>query len=981
MRAIGKAGKTMVERDVVEQLKLRFAQPLAPCAARRVVIWHDPDGEFEERFDALAASAAGGEGGSEDGEAGESGNPGMPGGEAGGSGNPSAPGAAASDAASAGEGPDALGVVLPAGDGFARPVRLVKAYDGVLFAVKRLVAREDAGNDILLYRKQGRGALEGDWLADVELYAEHFQADYLSLLADELGASNADAVRGSLASFKAFFNAKDRMNRFRSCMPAPACEADIELGIVAALLGGAHESDASGNFVVRSYLMRLRSDGPEQAAAPFAKYGALDALAWVLKRTTGFEEPLGERDTYEKLASHVLLTAASREMPEGSLAGYERFVSASHAQFCLNVVREWDGCGAVRAADLFETCSMVEQACGLRSHFVSLPLDALADCDVFPCVNEVILGSLLTSFSEGSDRVAEARQVLACRKDLAWYKRVACYYDVLEAVADMHDFKRAHASGFHIAQPQEVWSAYEQDWWRMDASYRALCVAARRCQTGDVAFADTARAALEEPVRAVLSWADGLYANWFLDGANACWTNAAASQWEASGYVEGVPRQRRFFWETLPGCSGQAKCTVVIISDALRYEVAHELAERLECERGGMVKAASMQGEFPSITEFGMAALLPQRSLSFSFEDGAVFADGLPTASTAQRERVLQAVRPKARALRAEDYLALSSDERKSLVKDASLVYLYHNRIDAVGETVATESDVFDACEDAVEQLCSLAKRICADVSGCRVVITADHGFLFTRDELAECDRLGKADLPENPVAVGKRHLVVLADADAGAGADSTGGNPDVAACPAPEAAPDLADSLFVEMNMDDIGGGSYTGLAPRGNVRLKRSGGTHRYVHGGLSLQELCVPVVTFWRTRTGSKDFVDTQNAELSVLTGTTHRITNTLFSVDLMQEQAAVGKVLPCEYELVFTDAAGNPVSDVARVHADKRSENPQERVIKARFSLLANKAFSSKNEYFLVARERQSGNVAWREKYLIEVAFAPVDDFDF
>lgn len=957
-----------MERDVIEQLKLRFAQPLAPCAARRVLIWHDPDGEFEERFDALAASAAGGESGS--------------------SGNPDA---AAPAAISAGESSDALGVVLPAGGGFARPVRLVKAYDGVLFSVKRLIAREDTENDILLYRKQGRGALEGDWLADVELYAEHFQADYLSLLADELGASNADAVRGALAFFRAFFNAKDRMNRFRSCMPAPACEADIELGVVAAFLGGTGEGDASGAFVVRSYLMRLRLDGPEQAAAPFAKYGALDALAWVLKRTTGFEGPLDERDTYEKLASHVLLTAASREMPEGSLSGYERFVSAAHAQLCLNAVREWDGCGAASAADLFETCSMVEQACGLRARFASLPLDVLADCDVFPCVNEVILGSLLTSFSEGSDRVAEARQVLACRKDLAWYKRVACYYDVLEAVADMHDFKRAHASGFHIAQPQEVWRAYEQDWWRMDASYRALCVAARRCQTGDIALADAARATLEEPVRAALSWADGLYANWFLDGANACWTNAAASQWEASGYVEGVPRQRRFFWETLPGCTGQAKCTVVVISDALRYEVARELAERLECERGSVVRAASMQGEFPSVTEFGMAALLPQRALSFSFEDGAVFADGMPTASTVQRERVLQAVRPKARALRFEDYLALSSDERKSLVKDAALVYVYHNKIDAVGETAATESDVFDACEDAVGQLCSLAKRICTDVPGCRVVITADHGFLYTRGELAECDRLGKADLPENPVAAGKRHLVVLADAgvDAGAsagagvagdGLGAAGTASDMAPAAAPDPALDSANSLFVEMNMDDIGGGSYTGLAPRGNVRLKRSGGTRRYVHGGLSLQELCVPVVTFWRTRTGSKDFVDTQKAELYVFSDN-HRITNSLFSVDLMQKQAAVGKVLPCEYELVFTDAAGNPVSDVARVHADKKSENPQERVIKARFSLLANKTFSSKNEYFLVARERQSGNVAWREKYLIEVAFAPVDDFGF
>ena len=66
-----------------------------------------------------------------------------------------------------------------------RPVRFVEACDGHMFEVKRLIAREDTTSDMLVYRQQGRGGLEGDWLADVELYADQFSADYLSLLADQ----------------------------------------------------------------------------------------------------------------------------------------------------------------------------------------------------------------------------------------------------------------------------------------------------------------------------------------------------------------------------------------------------------------------------------------------------------------------------------------------------------------------------------------------------------------------------------------------------------------------------------------------------------------------------------------------------------------------------------------------------------------------------------------------------------------------------
>ena len=313
-------------------------------------------------------------------------------------------------------------------------------------------------------------------------------------------------------------------------------------------------------------------------------------------------------------------------------------------------------------------------------------------------------------------------------------------------------------------------------------------------------------------------------------------------------------------------------------------------------------------------------------------------------------------MKPHARALRAEDYLDKPSADRKQLLKEAGLVYLYHNTIDAAGEKAATESSVFDACDDAVRDLCSLAKRVCMDAPGARVAITADHGFLYTRHQLDECERIGKADLPDNELVGGKRHIV----------------------CKTEDASAFLADAsseLFINMGMSDVDGGAYVGFTPRQSVRIKRPGGTCRYVHGGVSLQELCVPLVTFWRVGAKSKDFEDISRATLRVLSPE-RRITNSLFTVSLLQERPAVGKVLPCEYELSITDSSGNEVSNVVKVHADKTSENPQERVVKQRFSLKA-ASFSSKEEYYLVARDRESGQIAWREPYRIEIAFAAMD----
>lgn len=116
------------------------------------------------------------------------------------------------------------------------------------------------------------------------------------------------------------------------------------------------------------------------------------------------------------------------------------------------------------------------------------------------------------------------------------------------------------------------------------------------------------------------------------------------------------------------------------MSDALRYEVARDVAALLERERGGNVKVSSMQAVFPSITEVGMPALLPHQVLELA-EDGAfVLADGMPTATTPQREAVLTHVEPTARALRSSAYLNMAGTERKALLKDSRLVYLYHNK-------------------------------------------------------------------------------------------------------------------------------------------------------------------------------------------------------------------------------------------------------------------------------------------------------------
>ena len=869
--------------DINAQIEARFVAPLGDYAERRIVFWHDADGSFEEAFEALSES----------------------------------------------------GIQSSPGCSFA------KMGEGSLFSLKKRIARDEAGSDFLVYTREQKNfsakGLEANWLSDVELYAEHFQADYATLLLDELNASETAAE--GITRFKSFFGAAERKKCFLRLMPAAQSKEDVALGVIGAILGS---RDLSSSGVIGAYIGLLREG--EKPLEKLAKYGADTAFAAFVKSRTGYAGDLCDQTG---LMAHISLSALSCSLPQGSLEGLEARMSLPHGQFCLNVMNDWLRDGSL-VPGLFRSLRRVEDACNLPQRFSKLGARALAECDVFPCINECILTELMESLAYGSDRSEDAAPIVRRRKELAWYGRVEAYCSALEAAIEVARFFRKHSQGFHLAVPVDVWSAYTGDWYRMDTAYRRYVEASTECLHSPADLPGN----LDEALEKLSSWVDRVYAHWFLADANACWVNACSAQWEEQGFANGIARQEHFYDEqVLAGTSG-AKKTVVLISDALRYEVAAELAERLERETRGSAELTAMQCTFPSITEFGMAALLPHHGLSYDCASDTVSCDGMPAMNTKEREAVLVRRRPKSRAVQSKDLLLAKRADRKGIVGDFEVAYVYHNKIDATGEDYSTESDVFSACETAIDDLVALVKIAVNDLNSTRVVITADHGFIYTREALDEKDKVGKGDLGAEAARLGRRYAILEGKR--------------------------IDDSLFVKMNMDAMAGGSYLGLSPRECIRIKKPGPGESYVHGGASLQEMCVPVIQFKNRRSGSAGYVEQSHAEVKLLS-TSRKVTSMIFRVELFQTQPVGGKVLPAEYELVMVDSSGNEVSNVLKVHADASKD--VERTTRVQFSLKNGPRYTPKLQFFLLCREKEGKAIVWKEEFQIDIAFAPEDDFGF
>ena len=234
----------------------------------------------------------------------------------------------------------------------------------------------------------------------------------------------------------------------------------------------------------------------------------------------------------------------------------------------------------------------------------------------------------------------------------------------------------------------------------------------------------------------------------------------------------------------------------------------------------------------PSYTQLGMAALLPHSTLKHSPDAKTVLADDQPTNGTAFRGKILESVGGS--AIQAEDFKALSADERRELYKANRVLYVYHNRIDATGDKPGTERQVFEAVEDTLRDIVDLVKKL-ASANATNIFITADHGFLFQDEALADSFFLSTQPQGDDIKVINRRYVL-------GHGLK--------------------VDIAFTTFNSVQLGLDSDLEVQiPKSIHRLRLAGGGSRFVHGGATLQEIVVPVLAVNKKRKSDTRLVNVE------------------------------------------------------------------------------------------------------------------------
>lgn len=830
------------------------------------------------------------------------------------------------------------------------------ANESALGAKLKLELKDRVGK-YLLYFPFAEPDVEKDWLLDIKLYSRCFYADRFSIIFNDLGF-HQQSLREHLARRETFLASRARLSTLQRYVQPNFDESDLDIAMIASVVKAescdlAHVILALADETVTG---DLGLEVNPSSLTELEKYDLVPALVAALQSEIGYPATVKELkgEAPFKLGHffiRLLVTGFCESVGDVPAWAQELVMSSASSRATARaLLSRWrDSSRYYKAFDVVS--GWVANALRIKDKLGNFDSDQLADVVTFEVVEQKVIVDL--AFAVPHSRKGELerfRAMIASRLDGYWAskhkddatrRKYRTVYTALQAAIDLFSQRLQYDSGFHFESCEALYKAYERDLYRFDMAYRHYCDASQRAHV--------------EILKKLDDEVEDCYAYWYIDNLAKNWGDRIEAEQRFSQWrFLGIPNQQDFFQGLVKPLFSKAtkRRVVVIISDAFRYEAAVELRDRINDKRYSEATLSSQLGVVPSYTTLGMASLLPHKTLEYrplSENKGAsddVFVDGQSSKGTAARTKILAA--HGGLAVTAETVKAWSRDEGREALKDQELVYVYHNVVDARGDSSSTESETFMAVEHAIEELTELSRKILMHFNTSTVLITADHGFLFQQSKLEAADRSSLAEKPTNTLKDKKRYVVGF-------------GLPDT-------------KEAWKGSTKATAGTTSDTDFwVPKGANRFHFVGGS-RFVHGGAMPQEIVVPVLTVKQLR-GEKAEKRTKRKVGVISTKSTLKMVNNIQKFDLMQTEVVSDLVTPVTVSVAIYDG-DRKISSEETVTFDCATDSVAERVKQVRLSL-SGTDFDRKKDYFLVLKDKDLNTEMERYKVTIDLAFT--DDF--
>jgi len=577
---------------------------------------------------------------------------------------------------------------------------------------------------------------------------------------------------------------------------------DISTGILSLIFGSANPQEVALAF--------LNSEALDKE---IEKKSAQKELRKLLQ--VGFDAELPASaslaDLRDRLARHILLTdliAALGVHAPKALSSAKVAASPGGVDACVRLARSWRNDRNGRDSYV-DAANKVEQEFSLGR--VVFDPQSIAENETFLAVERALLrhveNQLLEAASPDLLQLAIARlsrfwAEVEPAMQARWALIAAAAEVLLEANRVAKEIKKPPATVLALVQ---AYAEEDEPWCLLDTHHRHM-------ESRKFNF-DFDAGGEHSGLEKLLAKAEHKYTE-----VGSALTKLFITQFHNAKHpIEGLLQQREFFATQVKPKLSNDKVAYVWV-DALRFEMARELCRLLKDDFELTIQPGV--GMIPTITEIGMAALLPKANESAKVVAVGGGKLGLEIDGSIIKDRKDRVAFLKENAgvpvfdCKLDDLLPKPTKRVKEGIESAQLVLVTSQEIDELGEADNIPQARLQV--DGVLAQLRRGVRILSDHGIKSIVLAADHGHLFA-DEIGEDMKIdapgGKAEDLHRRVWVG------------------VGGT---------------SEPSYLRTSLASLGVDSEFDIAtPWTFACFKSKGGARAYFHGGLSPQELIVPVV----------------------------------------------------------------------------------------------------------------------------------------
>ena len=803
--------------------------------------------------------------------------------------------------------------------------KILMLSDNNSFFIKYQLEKVDTTSNYLIYSKNEKPSSRENFLLDILKYSSEFSTDKTTVIMRNLGVKES-SLKNIFKSYMKFFNNKERYKKFASYEIEDYSEEKVHIALLCAIC----KLNLIDFELVIKTLIKEELKEKNKFLEDIEKFADLQVFWNLVENKYGYKL---EEKSLENLISMFMITHLNHSLESKTPSTWEKYMSSNESN---SIVFMSHFMNDLNDKEYFDKLSeTVASKLKLNEHLNKLDIENYIDCDTFKVFDEEIISKLITNLIENVGEFEKYRKIINSRKSKRWFMHFEKEYNALYYAMEIFNMEKELEKSIKGINSFEIIENYTTKYYLLDMFYRKFYVSYDKIQNKEIFIS------LCEKV-------ENTYSNWYLDELSIKWAMAVEDELTSDWNIKGLMHQQDFYNNYILNHLRKDERVFVIISDALRYEGAKELVDVLSSNIRGTTEINYMQGVLPSYTKLGMASLLPNKKIEIN-DNGDVYVDNINTQGTENRERILQSYCNESIAVQFDDIKDMKRDGYKSLLEGKKLVYIYHNKIDARGDHSSTEDEVFEAMDKTFEDVTILIKNLINNVSATNIYITADHGFIYRRSALKESDKISKEKI--DVIYENKRFILTKDNASI----DKT-----------------------ISVSMDYILGSNsdIKAIVPRGENRFKVQGSGANYVHGGLSPQEIVIPVIKFKNVR---DDKFRAKKVEVK-LTNISRKITNRITRLEFFQTEKVEDKKLPLNLKAYFVDEEGNRISNENIIIADSRTADPNERTFKEKFTL-RDILYDKTKKYYLILEDENENIEKIYEKIPFTIDLIITNDFGF